>query len=526
MSNVSFLRGLHASLPANGSAVNGAFYLTTDSHRLYVGDENKNLIDLNKYIITVAKLADLNDAEGQIGDFYYAEAENALVLRKADGWHLINKDTNNIIKSATDTFTVTAANDVATVKHAFQVKDDKDITVNANDSFTITGGKNIAVTSNGKNINIDGSDYTLELESNPTAAGEVDTFTLKLVNSLDKTNFTSCTIAAGDNVTLSKDANGVITISSSYVDTYANSSTTKLNADGSVSVDIELNNGNTITGTASAPITFKVGADGDTVKLPGESLNVYTINEIDSMMRGLNGMTYKGTVGTGGTVTSLPTSKVSSGDTYLVTGDDEVTYASGLTAKKGDLLIATGTEGTDGFLTSITWTYVPSGDDVEHDTTYKFKPTAASNKVELVVSTDETIKSGSISFATENNSALSITSTASGNNLVTTVNHNKIAAITPSTATASNATSVAAVSGVTVDAYGHITGYEVTTTNLMSYTIEGSSSVANDKATFNTILKNSAGDTIATASHALSSTSLEIESTTDGASIDLKWGSF
>ena len=41
MSNVYFKRGLQASLPSNSAnIVDGAFYLTTDTNRLYVGKRN------------------------------------------------------------------------------------------------------------------------------------------------------------------------------------------------------------------------------------------------------------------------------------------------------------------------------------------------------------------------------------------------------------------------------------------------------------------------------------------------------
>ena len=43
MEKVSFKRGLQENLPADGNASIGAFYLTTDTNKLYIGDNNKNL---------------------------------------------------------------------------------------------------------------------------------------------------------------------------------------------------------------------------------------------------------------------------------------------------------------------------------------------------------------------------------------------------------------------------------------------------------------------------------------------------
>ena len=59
-----------------------------------------------------------------------------------------------------------------------------------------------------------------------------------------------------------------------------------------------------------------------------------------------------GSVGEGGTVTDLPTSSVSVGDTYVVVKAG--TYAS-QAAKVGDMFIANSS--------APTWLYVPSGDD-------------------------------------------------------------------------------------------------------------------------------------------------------------------
>lgn len=64
-------------------------------------------------------------------------------------------------------------------------------------------------------------------------------------------------------------------------------------------------------------------------------------------------MQYKGTLGTGGTITSLPAAAASNdGFTYKVITDG--TYASQV-AKVGDVFISNGSA----------WTLVPSGDDIE-----------------------------------------------------------------------------------------------------------------------------------------------------------------
>ena len=97
------------------------------------------------------------------------------------------------------------------------------------------------------------------------------------------------------------------------------------------------------SGTPTAPTP----SSGD------NSTKIATTAFVSTAISGVSGaMVFKGTVGTGGTVDTLPTSGVKVGDTYKVSVAG--TYAS-QSAKVGDLFIATAT--------TPTWAYVPSGDD-------------------------------------------------------------------------------------------------------------------------------------------------------------------
>lgn len=78
MANVMFKRGVHSSLPQNGSAIDGAFYLTTDTNRLYVGNEQNNLVELNQSITVVPTLTDLYEIpydKVKPGQFYYVQGK-------------------------------------------------------------------------------------------------------------------------------------------------------------------------------------------------------------------------------------------------------------------------------------------------------------------------------------------------------------------------------------------------------------------------------------------------------------------
>ena len=80
---------------------------------------------------------------------------------------------------------------------------------------------------------------------------------------------------------------------------------------------------------------------------------------VDDKIKAADAMVYKGTVGTGGTVTTLPTSGVVIGDTYKAIS--QITVGSN-TANIGDLIIAQSVTGTE--IQTITWDIVPSGNDI------------------------------------------------------------------------------------------------------------------------------------------------------------------
>ena len=109
-----FLRGLEAQLPT--SAQDGAFYLTTDTHRLFVG-QGEELVAVNEGVITVASIAALPETAIP-GSFYYATAENILCVHNGQNFIQINSDTGmTSVEVAGEGNAVTAASyDAATRK--------------------------------------------------------------------------------------------------------------------------------------------------------------------------------------------------------------------------------------------------------------------------------------------------------------------------------------------------------------------------------------------------------------------------
>lgn len=215
------------------------------------------------------------------------------------------------------------------------------------------------------------------------------------------------------------------------------------NNEGKLTVTVTDSHGDPFTGTSGQDLYYTV--NGTKVYNQG-AIDFYTKDEIDTMVESVNAMVYKGTVGTGGTVTSLPTANVQVGDTYKVAVAG--TYG-GHSCEVGDLLIALGTE-TDGVITSgLTWTYVPSGDDVDS----QYELNVASNTITLknTVTKDEV---GSATIAAGNDIKVSTSGTT------ITVKHEDFTTTkgTDVPVEPDAGTTVTVLDSITTD-NGHVTGY-------------------------------------------------------------------
>lgn len=153
MSNVRFLRGTQAKLNELKSFVEGAFYLTSDTDRLYFAQSADELTYLNKYIQdipTVDDLITIDFSKVNVGDFYYARKENILCTKtnaEDTQWTQINKydDTISFIDSVSFKPEVTKEGDIQVNYIINQTKKDKNgstITdasiLSFEDHFTIT----------------------------------------------------------------------------------------------------------------------------------------------------------------------------------------------------------------------------------------------------------------------------------------------------------------------------------------------------------------------------------------------------
>jgi len=260
-------------------------------------------------------------------------------------------------------------------------------------------------------------------------------------------------------------------------------------------------------------------------------------------------MTFKGTfASTGGTVSVLPTTGVRNGDVYIIAennltasdipGNDSslaVMDASG--TRIGDMVIATGTEGSDGFIASgLKWVYVPSGNDSSDAYSYFAEATAATNTLLLKnrIAGSAPVAQLSLTAGTD----IAITSTASNGALASTISHATYNAVTPAE-TASptgSAASFTAIKELTLT-NGHVTGITTDTFTPLVYNLSGSvvtegtrfssSSTTNDVTAAISLRDTTIDGRHGTANIKLSSSSITFsKGANDEVVADLVWGTF
>ncbi len=467
---IKFLQGTQDALNgliANGGAKEGSFYLTNDTHRLYVGKTvgAKTIpVAVNEGVVTVANIAALPLSGVNAGEFYYATQENILCVYNGSQFIQINTDKNTTLND----FSVVAEMITGTngVKITHTITDsEKDTYI---DYLTIKDSNNVnKINVTTEERTVDGqtkTDYIIDIKGDKysleeSVANNVATISL---NSENTDNDTTIKVEAGSNITITEntDKDGII-IASSYENT-------KIKADPN-GVKLEYD-GFEANGTGILKLTIK-DTDEDTYTAQINLGKYYTEDEIDNKFKNLNGMKYIGTVGN----TALPTSEVKSGYTYMV-DKDNVEVNENITANTGDLLIATGDEGEDGYLTTIVWTHIPSGDDVHIDTTYKFKNLTHgkdlwNNNQEESVGSWQLEAGIAINLADE----VTVDKETGVEALVTTIEHANVEHTeNPSTPTngGTGLTVITGVSGVTVNEQGHVTDVEYKTYGIKDTTYE------------------------------------------------------
>ena len=228
MANVSFKRGLQADLP-NSNIVDGAFYLTTDTNRLYVGGANNKLELLNQSIkfYTYDQVFSENSTVPKVeGQFYYLSDKNILCTfaktkTNPDGeWVQINPDHNDNTLVYVSGLNVTKGNstDGDTKKLTYTIKLNQEKKESSDGGATPYGGDITASFEiNSEDLNKIASNVSVGLESK-AIDNETNGFELK--NSGGGADSSKAVqIKGGDNVTITRAEDGNITIAATDTNT-------------------------------------------------------------------------------------------------------------------------------------------------------------------------------------------------------------------------------------------------------------------------------------------------------------------
>lgn len=537
---VKFKLGTQASLntlkndPAKNWEV-GTFYLTSDSSRLYIGQTDE-LALLNK---SVEIYADLNalKAKGKSyeGDIAYCVDENVLAYYNGTTWAQINPDDDTILTALTQS--VSSVTDGVKITTGGTNSDPKKTVTGADVTITGVNGAKVAMASN-KALTITGDTYTLNAQEHAT--NDID---LVLDSALQ--NDSTVHIKGGDNVTITKtaDSNGIQIASK---DTKLNGIILGLNNDGELQVGASDTAGTTgllkkqKLGYFVDGSYYGIGSDTKQVDLP-----VYSKEQVDNLIKKLDGMTYRGTIGTSGTTFTMDASfnvlksgtatEIHIGDMFLVQGGS-LTYVTGKTAKTGDMLIATAKDGkseTNGVLAigDVEWTYVPAGDDADIDTTYIFKASGTTDSM-TITSSNGGGTVGKIAF-TEGDGIV-IESTDNGGQsptqLSVNIKHGTYdTAKTTDNKSLTNGGTFDVIDSITYN-NGHISGINTKTIHTVEYK-PGSDIATKDDGANSVTVKHtlSAGGNLVSDDNAkmvLSSDTLKLTASGNTVTADLVWGSF
>lgn len=383
MANVMFKRGLHQDLPSTGSA--GAFYLTTDTNRLYVcNTDGGSLIELNQSITTVASISALPTTNVAEGQYYYAKKENVLAYWDGSVWNQINPDAtlvdkeehNEVYDEVGATVVKTTIEDtekhttIGTVKFVGEdavttkADDDNKVIITAHDTSYEIGSEQEVKTIGGKATST--AKITLTPDENSSAEGS------------------SINVFGGTNITVENTEDGVKISAADAANMYNTDVTHGYGADGSHTVIVTDGDGELESNAITPTIKYgkngteaKVFVGGADVTTPTATLDVYTIDEVDSLISMADAMHYKGTVDQDTAAAKLSFAEAQKGDTWKAASDIEVSTL-GISAKVGDLIIANGTEVDGSLKDSIdaVWEVIPSGDSqvigatIESDTNF------------------------------------------------------------------------------------------------------------------------------------------------------------
>ncbi len=540
MANVGFKWGTQSSLSGylNGTKTvqEGAFYLTTDTRRLFLGQSGNQLIPIAETISTVSSVANLPSTGNYAGQFYYAIQENVLCIYNTSGaenkWIQINPDT----RVTSIGFSKGESGDKVVTLSLSQNNDGGD-TATANLTFS---GDLVSVGSNGT-VTIATPNLGISYIDSEDAQSASDTLTLQL--GTGKVDF-----VAGSNIDFTKTGDKV-TISGTdqrvnSIDVIENNTENNaLNPTGfSVYATMSGDGGNTsragiinprikTDSTGTGTISFSNGVADLTGKY-------YTKTEVDRLITNFDAVEYKSTyvITKSGSNYVFPTENVHKGDMYMISGvADGGAQIGGQNVRIGDLIIATGEENEQSGVipaNSITWELIPSGNDVVTDTTYGFEYVSDNSNGSGIVVKDE---NGNVisSFKVKKGNKISLTSSESAEQGVVTIAHEAITTNHNNDVSAGSGEMVVVTGLTTSD--GHVTEVAKTAMKEAVYvsSVDETLSVTNNTAEIGLSIgqkyRNGGSDygTAYTPSFKLQGSGLDVQkSGTDTVVVSLNWGTF
>lgn len=536
MANILFKRGLHASLPT--TAVDGAFYLTTDSHRLYAGIGSK-LVDLNQYINVVNTVDGATDSLAalqnvQLGDFAYVKTGNILAIYQEvkEGNNTVRKwiqiNVNDDTKNSALAFSGSGNADDATLK--ITLTDSAGGDVEDTIKFVGTQGTDVSIDADG-NITIQGCTFTVGGKATKTGT-DVTKYEIELTPSDDEVAGSKVALVPGANITFTDKGNNTLEISTHDETALSDAEITISGED--VSISVSDSKGNTVTSSAEDAIFMTYGKNGTSRASNQGKMDVYTISEVDDLFNKLDGLTYKGTVADLATLKAITTPAV--GDIYMASAAFDIADAiiatdigHDGTCEVGDLFIAKGTEANGVITSNLKWTYVPSGNDL--DTTYKVEVDAAGHKISIRNNaTTDIIGSLDIDTGATGKIVVSGAADSANENLALTLEHATVDRKDTTEAAISNQDSVTAVVGVTTDSTGHITGVKTQNIGIMGYQLSGATVTATGNvATVTDNLANTAGDDAGSSTFKIDASkgdNLEVTASGNVITMQMVWGTF
>ena len=448
---IKFLKGQQSSLNTlvgAGQIIPGAFYLVEGidgSHHsdLYYGHSASELHNLNfkiEVVSTASKLPNLTGNNGVVGHhFYYVEDTNVFAYydHNAKKWAQINPDTNTFIEDLTAVYENTTNGAKVTITAQVPNPSNEDEPYEPSEDIQFTAGTNITLNADSTNgITINAATYGLSVDKTLEKADDPTSKVTEAIIELNKNGAldSSVKLIPGAAIELSQDANKITigvdeTAINGISDIELISPKRTSDTDGKVTnpggltlnlyVPSDYENLDDVTPSFSEQIEltvdYGVGDAKETSYLSeGKFIldKVYTQDEIDAKLKGLNGLEYRGIINNQNELAGLTDIEI--GDTYKIASETSISVktkdGTNKTTTKNDLIIANGEEDPEtGFIKSdkLYWDIIEVDNE---DTTYSSKVT--STGFQTFASTDPDEAVFELDFTNGTNDAISVTTTS------------------------------------------------------------------------------------------------------------------